>query len=95
VLLLNTDTEGTILDRADARLYGCQSSLRRGGAALILPDGSPQTGAAGYDLTLRSAFHYFFFCPACSRKLQGILHRPAPSNPPGRAMKVDWISGAA
>lgn len=54
-----------------------------------------QTGVAGYELTLKSAFHYFFFPSILfPRKFKGFFIRQGFFRKQGLTPAVDWISGA-
>jgi N-acetylglucosaminyl-diphospho-decaprenol L-rhamnosyltransferase len=98
VWLLNSDTE---LRDAEAplRLLSFLEAHPRCGAvgpALVLPDGGLQTGAAGYDIGLRTAFNYYFFLSrVLPRWCRGYFIDQAYWSRVGTGTVVDWVCGAA
>lgn len=96
ICLLNSDTVTSpeIFDKMLEFMSSCPAAVACG-PALRLPDGKLQTGAAGFELSLSTAFNYFFFLSKLfPLKFKGLfvsqeayirLYKPA---------KVDWLAGA-
>ena len=97
VWLLNSDTE--VQDPAmPARLLSFLQEHPDCGAvgpALVLTDGTLQTGAAGHDIGLDTAFQYYFFLSRVFPGLcRGYFLDQAFWSKTQEAVEVGWVSGA-
>jgi N-acetylglucosaminyl-diphospho-decaprenol L-rhamnosyltransferase len=94
VLLLNSDAvlqEGTV-ERMVAFLEG-RREVGVVGPALILPNGSYQMGAGGFEFSLLTAFNYFSFLSKLSPlSMKGLWLEQKDSFK--QEIEVDWVSGA-
>ncbi|MBE0596621.1 MAG: glycosyltransferase family 2 protein [Desulfuromonadales bacterium] len=94
--LLNSDTvvaPGTLAGlvsfmTAHPRTVACAPALR-------LPSGRLQTGGAGYELNLRTAFNYFFFLSRLfPERFPGMYLYQDHFVRKGEPLQVDWLAGA-
>ena len=98
VWLLNSDTEVRDAETPWRLLSFLEAHPRCGavGPALVLPDGALQTGAAGYDIGIRTAIHYYFFLSRFfPRKCRGYFIDQAYWSRGKAGTRVDWVCGAA
>jgi N-acetylglucosaminyl-diphospho-decaprenol L-rhamnosyltransferase len=98
VWLLNSDTE--VRDpETPARLLRFLTENPDCGAvgpALVLTDGRMQTGAAGHDIGIRTAFHYHFFLSRLfPRWCDGYFIDQGFWAGAKAGLEVDWVCGAA
>jgi len=97
ILLLNPDT--VVRDRAIEKMIEFMESHPRAGACgckLILPNGEPQSGAAGFFPSIVTIFNYYFFLSyifPSNYFLRGFFLRQAyvGIDP----IEVDWVSAAS
>jgi GT2 family glycosyltransferase len=98
VWLLNSDTEVRDLESPSRLLAYLEShpECAAVGPALVLPGGALQTGAAGHDIGLLSAFHYcFFLSRLLPRVCRGYFIDQRAWLGRTEGARVDWVCGAA
>jgi len=95
ILLLNSDA--MVQERAVEQMLAYLQERKEAGAvgpALVLPDGSYQVGAAGFEFSLGTAFnHYFFFSRLFPLLFRALWLQQRDSF--RREIEVEWVSGAS
>lgn len=96
VCLLNSDTVASseLFDNMLLFMYDHPDAIACG-PALRLPDGKLQTGGAGFELSLSTAFNYFFFLSKLFPfKFRGFYIDQAAYVKSKSPVRVDWLAGA-
>lgn len=96
VCLLNSDTVASpeVMEKMLEFMSGCPDSVACA-PALRLPNGKLQTGGAGFELSLTTAFNYFFFLSKLFPfKCKGFYLDQEAYVRLCKPAKVDWLAGA-